>query len=719
MENIQQLLYPESIAILGASSNPKKLSGRPLFFLKKHGFNGRIYPINPKTGITNIMGIPCYKSIKEIDGSIDQAIIALPAKMVESALLECAEANVKSVVLFSSGFAETGDNGRLLQEKIKNIAEATGIALCGPNCQGLINLTTDVFSSFTNVLNRKSLFKGNVGLISQSGALAGSVFSMAQKQKIGFSHWVSVGNEAVLSIADFITFMATDPATQVIATYVEGFKDVEKWVEASECAAKAEKPIIVLKTGRSDTGSKAITSHTGSVAGDDVISSAFLKKYGFIRVNDIPEMLDTMAMFSLKKSAGKGRVAILTSSGGAGILLVDALSDKGIELAKLSKGTKEILKNKLPAFATVSNPIDVTAQLFQMVFMDQPDLMKECIRHILEDDAVDILVIALTMVVGDRAVKIARDISEVSRTAGKPVAVVWLAGDMATEGYGILRENQIPLYNSATGCVSAIDHLIDFNGYLGGKPENSIRAEKYVTEDVITEADFLLHDADTVITEYTGRKILSLYNIPIPPGDIAGSANEAITIAKNLNYPLVLKIESPDILHKTDANCVMVNIRDKNELITSYDQIMSNAAAHIPGGRINGVLIEEMIDKGEGIEMIVGTKNDPIFGPAIVLGLGGIFVEVYKEVICRIAPLDARVVKEMVRATKGFPILEGVRGKPGLSIGALEETLINLSRFSMDFRGIVSEIDINPLMVLEEGRGVSAADILIVKDPRE
>ncbi|MCF8111355.1 MAG: acetate--CoA ligase family protein [Desulfobacteraceae bacterium] len=716
--NIRYLLYPKSIAILGASTNLNKISGRPLKFLLKHGYEGKIYPINPKDDVKEIMGVPCFNNLKEISEPIDQALIALPAPMVEENLVKCAEAGVKSVILFSSGFAETDQKGREMQNKITDIASKAGIALCGPNCQGLINLNDNVISSFTNVLELDELCKGNVGVVSQSGALAGSILSLAQSEGIGFSHWITVGNEAVLDVADFVGFLATDPATRAIAVYSEGIKDAGKWYRACDAAAKEGKPIIVMKTGRSKIGGQAIVSHTGSVAGEDFIIDAFFNQNLCQRVYDIDEMLENIQMFSLDRNPGLGRTVILTSSGGAGIILADACSDNEIDLAHLEDGTEQKLKELVPKFASVINPIDVTAQFFQTLFTQDHDLMTKCLVEILEDENTDVLIIALTMAIGERAVKIAHDIVGAAQNTNKPIAVVWMAGDMAKDAYQVLRENKIPLYSSGGKCVKALKNLITFSGKLKSrtldqkeKTSNSLQKNR----ETIERASKIIMGSERYLPEYTGRKVLSTYDIPIPKGELALSKEDALKISENLNFPLVLKIESQDILHKTDAGCVVANIQNNKDLERGYQQIMKNALLYTSTSRINGVLIEEMIDKGDGIEVIVGMKNDPIFGPSIILGLGGIFVEVFKEMVCKIAPLTKSTAHEMVEEFKGYPILKGIRSGKQLSIDALEDSLLRLSQLSVDFKDVISEIDINPLVVMEQERGVMALDALIIR----
>lgn len=719
MDNIEYLLYPKSIAILGASTDTKKMSGRPLRYLIKHGYRGKIYPVNPRPEITEILGLPCFHSLKEIEDPIDQVIIALPAKQVLESLHQCVQANVKSIVIFSSGFAETGKQGGEMQKELAEIARSSNIALCGPNCQGVINLNNNVMSSFTQVLELDELVKGDVGFISQSGALAGSILSLAQKERVGFSNWISVGNEAVLGVADFIKYLATDSATRVIAAYVEGIKDADKWVEACQYARKARKPVVVMKTGRSETGSKAIISHTGSVAGEDFIIHSFLSQNGVIRVNDIDDMFATIMMLSAGKSSGSGRVGIITSSGGAGIILADACSEYDIELAKFSPETEKKLRSKLPTFASVLNPVDVTAQLFQMIFTKEPELFKRCLDDILSDEAVDILIIALTMIIGERGVKIAQDISETFKRTNKPIAVVWLAGEMANEAYKILRKNNVPLYSSGVKCVDAIQKLRHYHSNINNiEPIYKVKITDSNTparNNKFREADCILQSPYQYLTEQEGRRLLSLYNISVPKGDLAITEKDAINIAEKLGYPVVLKIDSPDILHKTDANCVFLNVQNKKQLRETFRQISNNAKNYNPNAHINGILVEEMINRDNGLELILGMKNDQIFGPVILLGIGGIFVEVFKEVVCGIAPITNQSAKHMVRKLKGYQILEGVRGKPKLSIAELEQALLDLSRLSLDFDNIISEIDINPLIILEEGKGVTAADVLIIK----
>jgi acetate---CoA ligase (ADP-forming) len=716
-KNMTYLFNPKSIAIIGASTAIAKMSGRTLHFIVKHKSLGRIFPINAKKEITEIFGVPCFHSLDEIPEPIDQAIIALPAAMIAQQLRECAHLGVKSALIFSSGFAEAGGKGTEMQQEIEEIARAADIALCGPNCQGIINLDKNVISSMTNVLNLDSLVKGSIGFVSQSGALAGSILSLAQKEQIGLSYWVSVGNEAVLEVSDFVRYFVHDPAVKIIAAYVEGMKNADKWLGALRDAAHERKPVVVMKVGKSETGKKAVSSHTGSIAGDDFITDSFFRQNGVTRVSDIDEMFDTLVAFSGGKQPGKGKVGIITTSGGAGIVVADACSDYNVPIASLSVETKESLRQKLPKFASVLNPVDVTAQLLQMMFTEDIDLFKKCLRDLLADKDLNVLIIALTLVIGERAVTMARHIAEVSKETEKPMMVVWMAGDMASEGYEILRNSNIPLYSSVIRCVRALKKMLSYHqsidSVIKSIDERVVTLSQAPQTEHFKETYKIIEKAGHVVTEHEGRIILSSYGISVPPGGLLTSENDLQNLPNTVRYPLVMKIDSPDILHRTEAKCVKVGIKNKEDLRSAYNQLLKNAKAFNPAARINGVLFEEMIEGDNSLELILGVKIDPVLGPVIILGIGGIFVEVFKEVVCRVAPLTELEARSMIREMRGFKILEGVRGRPRLDSKALEKTLIALSKFSWDFKDRIQEIDINPLFVLEQG--VMAADVLIVK----
>lgn len=718
-DNIKYLFHPKSIAVVGASTDSRKMSGRVVNFMVSHRSSATIYPINPKEEVKEIFGVPCFHSIDEIKGSIDQVIIALPAALVADQLKKCAKLGVKAAVIFSSGFAESGEKGIEMQRELAEIAKTAKIAVCGPNCQGIINLDKNIISSMTNVLCLKKIVRGNVGFVSQSGALAGSILSLAQKEKIGFSHWVSVGNEAVIGIADFLKYMVSDPATLVIAAYIEGVKNVQQWRKVFHDAIHAEKPILYIKSGRSEAGSMAVSSHTGSIAGEDFIAESFFQQNGAVRVSEIEEMFDSMMMFSTGKRPGKGRVGIITSSGGAGIIVADACSDYNVPLAALSIATKETLLRKLPKFASILNPVDVTAQLFQMVFTEDLELYKNCLRDMLSDPGINVLIIALTMVMGERAKKIAEDIVEISKETDKPIAVIWLAGDMAREGYQILRDHNIPLYFSGSRCVKALKNAVDYYENLVSLQLSIDERESLSGQTVCTrsreKALELLNKGRNCLTENEGREILALYGISMPQGLLISKEDELDSRLNTLRYPLVMKIDSPDILHRTDAHCVITNIEDKKKACDTFRKIINNAKDYKPNCRINGILVEEMVEGDSYMELIVGVKNDPIFGPAMILGIGGIFVEIFNEIVCRVLPLTRIDVTSMIKSLRFYKVIEGARGNKPLDIQALEDTLLKISQFAWDCKELIAEVDINPLFVLQKGRGVRAADVLIFK----
>jgi len=718
-DNIKYLFHPKSIAVVGASTDSRKMSGRVVNFMVSHRSSATIFPINPKKEVKEIFGVPCFRSLDDIKESIDQVIIALPAALVLEQLKKCAQLGVKSAVIFSSGFAEMGGKGIELQRALVEIAKSAKIAICGPNCQGIINIDENIISSMTNVLCLEQIVRGNVGFVSQSGALAGSILSLAQKDKIGFSHWVSVGNEAVIGIADFLKYLVSDPATQVIAVYLESVKDVQKWRRVFHDAIYAEKPIIYIKSGISEAGSKAVSSHTGSIAGEDFIAESFFQQNGAVRVGEIEEMFDNVMMFSAGKRPAKGRVGIITSSGGAGIIIADACSKHNVPLATLSITTQEALLMKLPKFASVLNPVDVTAQLFQMIFTEDMQLYKNCLRVMLKDSGIDVLIIALTMIIGERANKIAEDIVEISKETDKPILVVWLAGDLALDGYRILKDHNIPLYFSASRCIKALNNAVNYYDNLGSY-KRSINKRQKLTSQISCSSSRnraleLLNESENCLTENEGRKILALYNISMPQGLLISKESDIASQLQTLTYPLVMKIDSPDILHRSDAQCVITGIEDSTSAHDAFCRIIKNAKAYKPECRINGVLVEEMVEGESLMELIVGVKNDSIFGPAMILGAGGIYVEIFKEIVCRVLPITRMDATTMIKNLKFYKIMEGVRGREPLDIQALEDTLLSVSQFAWDCKELITEVDINPLFLLPHGRGVKAADVLVMK----
>jgi len=461
-ENAQlgSLLHPKSVAVLGASQDPAKLVGKPILFMQQHKFGGKIYPINPK--YKEVLGLPCYPSLAQVPGEIDVVVIGLPAESVLEGVKECAERRVKSVIVFASGFAEIGEKGVKMEEELRDVARRAGMILCGPNCQGVVNIHEGAAMSFTAALERKQLLPGKIAFVTQSGAMGGSLFSNAMQLGIGFSYWISSGNEASLESADYIHYLANDPKTSVILNYSEGFRDQEKYIRAAEAARAAGKPIVALRVGRTAVGRKAAHAHTGAVSAPDPEVEALFQRLGILRVQDGDEMLEIGNVLAQGRFPEGNNVGILSTSGGAGALIADQCEMAKLTVPELRGQIREEYVKLLPYFGSALNPVDTTAMFSQFLAKD-PDYFKKLIWPMVKDKSIHSIILMITMSTGERAKKMARNLVEIYQETNKPMVISWIAGNLAEEGYQILREAGIPLFMNTRKSAQAIRALIEYS----------------------------------------------------------------------------------------------------------------------------------------------------------------------------------------------------------------------------------------------------------------
>jgi acetyltransferase len=703
---LSRLLDPQSVAIIGVSENPSRIGGRLFKYLTRHGYKGHLTLVNPKYQELN--GVACYPSVSDIPSAIDCALIAVPEKYVLSVLSECADSDVGSAVIFSSGFAEMGRSGKEAQNKIKELARTKNLRVCGPNCIGLINFNNHVALSFSQLLEIETLLPGNIGFISQSGALGGSLANRAQDSKIGLSYFISSGNEADLEVSDYIKYLVLhDQNTKVIAAVIEGFKDGAKFIEAAELALTHQKPLIVLKIGETEVGQKAAASHTGSMTGSDAVIDAVFNQKGVIRVHNYDELFQTASLFSKGRIPRGGRVGILTSTGGGGIIMADYYTKLGLTVPEPSLKTQDQASQEIAAFGKVANPFDLTGQIFS-----DPEMFKRCMKLFVEDDNFDIVQVNVSMVAGQSSQQRASMLLESVDESTKPIVSWWAAGSLSEPGIRLLNGSEVALFRSPERCAAAVKSLVQYYQSLethsnsapsASDTDNSISAQK---------AGDLLAAGDKSLSEHQSKALLDLYGIPVTREQVARSSQEAVRLAGEIGFPVVLKIDSPDILHKSEAGAIRLGVNSQEEVIRFYEEIIENTETHSPNARINGVLVQEMIR--EGTEVMIGMSQDPQFGPTIAFGLGGIFVEVLKDISLRVAPLSISDAEQMVKEIKGYQILQGVRGKKPADVAAIVDVLLRISRLAQDCKDIIAEIDINPLIVFDEGRGVKAADALVV-----
>lgn len=698
--DLKPLLNPGSIAVIGASPDPGSLNGKPIFYLQKHGFPGPVYPVNPN--YEEIAGLKCYRSVKDIGAEVDLALVLVAARRVLGILQECAGAGVRAAVVFSSGFAEIA-GGRELQQQLVDLARRTGMLVCGPNCQGVINIKDKVAASFTRALDDEPV-RGPVGFVTQSGAFGGAVLNAAFEAGLGFTYWVSTGNEAVLKSPQVMDYLAGDPDVKIVGAYIEGLEDGREFAAAVQKAHRNQKPVVVLKSGTSEAGQKAAASHTGALAGSARVFEAACRQLGVIRVQDIDEFVQVSKALAAGRLARGSNIGIVTTSGGAGAIMADICTGLGLNIAALQESTKQSLREVLVEFSAVENPVDVTAQVTGKLLAQGPeaDAFKEAIKILLADPQVDLGIIILTMVEGKRAEKAARDMVEAVVAAQKPVIVTWLAGHLAQEGYAILEASGVPVYHNlrsaaVTARALATPLLVPEIG--GAVPEMPL-------------PEMLVGASREVLTEWESKQLLTGHGIPVARGELVTNPAAAVEAAARIGYPVVMKLISPDITHKTEAGVVLLNLDSPEEVLDGYNRLLERARNYRPQAHIQGILVEEMLPPG-GIEVFVGVKEDNAFGPTVLFGLGGIFVEILDDIAIRLAPIDKEEAMAMISEVKGYRLLTGARGRPPADVEALANVLVQVSHLAAGLGGAIREMDINPLLVYPAGQGAKIADALI------
>jgi len=695
--NLKDFFCPDSVAVIGAAREEGKV-GRTIFDnIIGSGYKGKVFPVNPKAD--DIDGHKCYSSILDIKQDISLAVIVIPARLISKVLEECSEKSIKYAIVISAGFKETGVKGAKREKRLIEKAKDYGIRILGPNCLGMIDASCPVNASFS--ANMPS--KGKISFISQSGALLTSVLDWAKTSKIGFSKVVSLGNKADISENDLFEAWKDDPQTDVITAYLEGVTDGKEFIRISSKASK-KKPIIVIKSGNTDAGARAVSSHTGTLAGSNKAYEAAFKQAGIIRADTIKELFDYAKAFSYQPLPKGKRVAIITNAGGPGIMATDACENNGIQLASFSTGTIDRLKSFLPEAANLYNPVDVLGDALS-------DRYKKTIEVVMQDNNVDAVVVLLTPQAMTEDLETARAIFDVMDKSPRqiPVTTSFMGGDEVKKGINYLIKKKIPNFEIPESAVSTLKVMMDYNDWRAEKSHPVI--EFNVDEEKVKSVfDRCRAEGRLELGELEAREILEAYRIPVPKAEVACDVGEAKKIAAGMGYPVVLKIVSPNILHKTDVGGIKVGIEDEKELEECYDDILFSVKRYMPGANISGILVQEMIKDKK--ETIIGISEDPQFGPMIMFGLGGIYVEVLKDVSFRIAPISEKIAREMIGEIKTIKLLKGTRGETPSDIESIIDVLLRMSQLVTDFPEII-EMDINPLFVMKRGEGSIAGDARI------
>jgi acyl-CoA synthetase (NDP forming) len=686
--DLHRFFHPKSIALIGATDD-KRRAGYALFLkVRERGEREGtvVYPVNPR--LEELDGVKCYPSLAEVPGEVDVAVIMIGD--AERGLRDAVAKGAAFAIIFTAGFAEMGEEGAAKERELAEIAREGGVRLFGPNT----NL--NAFETFPETDERK------LALITQSGH-QGRPIAQGTDLGIGVAYWAPTGNEADLEFADFVEYFVEQPEVAVVAAYIEGFKSIPRFREAADAAMAAGKPLVIVKVGRSEPGQRMALAHTGHMTGSDKVTDAFFDQYGVIRVDDLDELLETSALFTRTKEPEGDGLGIYAISGGTGALMADLAGWAGLRMPTLTEETQAQLRELIPEYLTVANPVDNGAQTVKS------GMNRRLMDITLADPGVGILVCPITGVLPSMSKIVTTDIVDCYREASKPVIVIWGSPVVDDEGYRILVEGNVPMFRSFRACAIGLER------YLGYWRKRAVHEVREVAEPSVPAQVADLLAGDGPLSELESAEVAAAYGVPVAGSALVGSADDAAEAATMAGYPVVLKACGRGILHKTDAGLVRVGLTEEGAVRAAYEELASAGRAAAGEGGFDGVLVQEMVAGGE--EVIVGASQDPQFGPVVLFGLGGVFTEVIEDVSLRVAPLTRRDAHEMIREIKGFPVLDGARGRPKADLEALEELILNVSRMAMDLRDRVQELDLNPVRVRPEGMGVVALDALVVRRP--
>ncbi len=700
--NLDKIFRPGSVGVIGASDKKGSIGHALLQNLQKGGYKGRIVPINPNHPV--VSGLPAYPSIGDVGESVDLAVIATPMKTVPSIIGECVKAEVGGAIIISAGGKETGQKGRQIEAEIKKEAEKGGIRIIGPNSAGVISAGVNLYATFANQMP----LPGKMAFVSQSGALIGAILDLSLKKQIGFSHFVSVGSMIDADFGDLIDYLGNDPDVSSIVLYMEGVTYPRKFMSAARAVSRV-KPIIVLKSGRSSAGAKAAASHTGSMAGEGAIYDAAFSRAGIVRVDTIEALFDCAELVA-KQPAHKGSgLAVITNAGGPGVMAADALASFGLEPVSLRPETIKELDEFLPSFWSRGNPIDILGDA-------TPERYRRAVEVCVSAPEIKGLVIVFVPQAVSDAADVAATLSKVLRGKSYPVFAVWMGGEGVEKGREIFSKAGIPTYETPERAVQSFmymhsyAHNLELLQQTPPKLHHTLEFDKAKAEAIVNKA---LSQKQQFLTEMESKEILSAYGIPVNRTGVAASAEEAVHMAQQIGYPVAMKICSKDIIHKSDANGVQLNLHGDKHVRETFTKIMADAHTYDPKAELTGVTIQSMLGRSD-YELILGSKKDPLFGPVILFGMGGIMTEILKDQAIAFPPLNRLLARRLMESTRVYQLLKGYRNRPPADLGRLEEILIGLSQLVIDFPEI-AELDINLLILM--GDRPCAVDARVIITP--
>lgn len=693
--NLDALLTPGSIAVIGASRTPGKVGHDILANLVAGGFAGRIVPVNPSAA--TILDLPCFPTLEAAGGSIELAVIAVPAAAVLHAVQDCIQAGAKAIVVITAGFRETGREGAELEAQIARLCASQRVRLLGPNCLGLINTGHRMNASFAGSMPRP----GSISIFSQSGALCTAILDHAAGRGFGLAKMVSIGNKADISEVDMLTALGDDPQTKVIVGYLESIATGDAFMEAAEEAA-SKKPVILMKSGTTQAGQRAASSHTGVLAGTEIAFGAAFHRSGVIRADVFEQILDFATALSMQPLPRGDRLLIITNAGGPGTMAADAAEKAGLHVATLGRNTAAALRSQLPQAAGTGNPVDVLGDA-------DPARYVAALEAAQDDPGVDAILVLLTPQAMTRPAETARAIAGCLRH-DKPVLAAFMGGRDVMPAREELVAAGLPEYPSPERAVGALRAMHEYAMWRRRPPRivTRFRVNRRRVERIISRR---IRTGPLQLGEVKAKSILAAYGFRIPGGVLATSSDEAVEAAEHIGYPVVMKVVSPDIVHKSDIGGVRVGITTRREVKDAFDLMSLRIREHAPEAHVEGFYVERMVPRG--LEVILGMTRDPQFGPMLMFGLGGIFVEVMKDVAFHLAPITAEDALQMLTATRSYALLKGARGQRGVDVAAIATGLQRVSQLATDFPEI-AELDINPLMVGEAGTEPIAADARIM-----
>ncbi len=692
---LESLLHPKAVAVIGASRKPGKVGYEILANLIDAGFEGKIIPVNPSGG--EVLGLEVCADLMQYEGTIDLSVISVPNKGVKEAIEASIAKGAKSVIVITAGYKETGKEGAALEREIVELCRSSGVRMVGPNCLGVINTQHKLNASFAKQMPRE----GGISVVSQSGALCTAILDWAAGRNVGLAKLVSIGNKADLDETDFIKVLADDEATKVIACYLESITTGDEFLAEAEEAAQS-KPVVVLKVGTSSAGVKAASSHTGSLAGADIAYGAAFKRSGVIRAENFESLFDSATAFAMQPVPKGNKVAIITNAGGPGIMAADATENSGLVVQPLQPHIAQELKAKLSPAASVNNPIDVLGDA-------SPEQYGLALEAAMKDDNIDAVVVLLTPQAMTDTVGTARMIAS-HMNGSKPVLASFMGGHVVVDARHELMKLGIPDYTSPDRAVAALRSMCDYNAWKHRPPRivHRFPVNRRRVERVIRRLERI---GRPEVGEVDAKDILRAYDFDVPDGRLATTADEAVSVAEHVGYPVAMKISSPDILHKSDSGGVRLNLSNANQVRDAFDLMMLRITRGFPKAQINGVYVEKMCAKGR--EIIIGMTRDAQFGPMLMFGLGGIFVEVMKDVTFYLAPITADEAMQMLKSTKSYALLKGARGEAPVDLDQIAGGLQRISQLVTDFPQIV-EMDINPFLVGPVGSRAVVADARMI-----